>query len=189
VSGLKDVVKITRASIKKVESLFDPMKNACQEVLEIVDQKQREYDCWQEEEYEKEQERLRKEAEAEQKRLEKNAKARAKRVLEKDGHSPDAQAIANDIKSSVPQVEVGVAQAPVAPKVEGVIKVKLWDYEIVDEDLIPQKIDSLDLTLWERDFSRRSILKAREELASDDDPQPIEGIRFFQKDQTRYGRL
>lgn len=183
----KPLVKMCNDLKKGVQDLFKPMLNACVEVLEIVDMKRLEYDRHLEEERRIEQDRLDKEAAAEQKRLDAKAKRKAKKA-----ETPQEE---RAILRSVPKVEV--QQAPeVAPvKVSGVNVAKIWDFEIIDPYEVPETneryISPGDpyYDLWERKFNRINLLKVRAAVAENDSDQPIPGVRFFQKDSTRYGRL
>lgn len=178
-----------KEAIKRVKSLFVPMITSCQSVLELIDQKQREYDRHLEQERKKEQARLDREAAEEEKRLLRNAKARARRR----GDDPSEVA--------PPQVEALAAVPAEAPKVEGVSVAKVWDYEIIDPGKVPQNYqrDTEMLVLWEPSFNRKALMEFRRGLVGDDDREDLQsvlqtiedhyGVRFFQKPVTRYGGL
>lgn len=166
---------------KDIKDVFKPMLNACKEVLEIVSRKELEFDRWQTEQFEAERRRAEAEAEAEQKRLERNARKRA-------GRREDPRE-ARAILQSVPQIEAAEPKPPVAPKVEGVSVAKIWDFEILDSEAVPRtvQVNGDPVELWERKYNRAALLKAREVYS--EEPQPIPGVRFFQKPSTRYERL
>lgn len=174
---------------KRTKSLFCPMLTTCTEVLELIDQKQTEYFQIQDRKQEEEQERLDAEAAEEQKRLEKNAKAKAKRLQAKGEDS-----LAREVIAEVPKVEVAEAQEIIPPKVAGVSRAKIWDVEIIASEEVPEFHSQTGLPdplymFWERKFNRETLLKVRALVATEDNPQPIPGVRFFQKPSTRYGRL
>lgn len=178
---------------KRVESLFGPMLVPCKEVLELIDQRQREYFQIQDRKQEEEQKRLDVEAEEEQKRLDKNAKAKAKRLQNKGKRQQ-----AREVIAEVPQIEAAKAEEVAAPKVGGVSRAKIWDFEIQTPFDVPETLMVLEkssddvqyeVSLWSRAFDRKALLDARKSLAENDLDQPIPGVRFFQKPSTRYGRL
>lgn len=173
---LQEELNNTKRTIK---GWFAPMLVVCKNILELVDQKRLLYDRFLEEKQKKEQEILDAEAAAEQKRLERNAKKRAARA--------PTRARQKDILASVPEVEAEQAVVEVPQKIFGVPVAKVWDYEIVDADAVPEIVTGF--TLWARRFDRADLLNARKALATSDQDQPIEGVRFFQKPSPRYGRL
>lgn len=170
-TGLCDKLK------RDIRSLFAPMISSCQTVLKIVDQKQHQYDKWRQDRHGKEQERLRLEAEAEQRRLEANARRRAARR--------EDPAEAREILCSVPQIAPLELPEPMKPRVDGVSIAKVWDFEILIEADVPKTIDvgGVTIALWTRAFDRKALLECQRA------GYEIPGVRFFQKEITRYGRL
>lgn len=169
---------------REIKSLFEPMLSACTEVLGLVDKKRCEYDSYLMRKQEVEQRRADEKAEAERKRLQRNADARAKRV--------SSEAEASEIRRSVEEVEVKQVEREAPAQVVGVSVAKIWDYEIVDEREVPEFFEEQSGDcgrLWVRKFERVELLRiCREMMGSDNSrPQPIPGVRFFQKDSTRYG--
>ena len=178
----KPLLELCDQMKRKVKDLFKPLLNVCEEVLEIADNKRLQYDRHLVEVQRAEQERLDKEAKKEQQRLDRNAKRRAAKA--------ESEAEKREIIRAVPEIEAVEAEEVAPARIAGVSVAKIWDYEILDEYKVPEFDVDMDLVLWTRKFNRSGLLKAREcHTLVDDDPQPVLGVRFFQKDSTRYGRL
>jgi len=166
---------------KRIKGWFEPMLKVCHELLQLVEEKRLVYEGWLDEKHEEEQVRLREETEKEQKRLDRNAKRRAKKA--------NSRAEEREILRSVPELEVPEALREAPVKVAGVAGVsvaKIWDFEVVVAMAVPETTQLKDgevVHLWGRHFNREGLMAARE------DGQEVPGIRFFQKDSPRYGRL
>jgi len=171
---------------KEIKGLFAPMMDCCQEVLDLVETKRSEYDDHLEKQHEIERKKAEAEAEAERKRLQKNANARAKRVSSEEE--------AKEIRHSVGEVEARKVEKEAPAKIAGVSTAKLWYFEVVDPDTVPKKLEFVtgeEFTLWRKSFSRAELLNARKHLEAcgENVEEVIPGVRFYQEDSTRYGRL
>ena len=171
---------------KQIVELFRPMRKQCEDVLSLIEDKRQQYDGFLEEQRAKVAAEARKDAERELKRLEKRA--------EKLAAKADTRAEAKEILAEVPQLEELLPVIPEveAPKIEGVSVARVWDYEIIDVQAVPEtvRLGSGDLmpgeefvALWERKFSREALMRAREGGIE------VPGVRFYQKDSVRYERL
>lgn len=187
---------------REIKDLFNPMLNACDEVLEIVDTKRRGYETWQAEQHRIAERKRLAEVAAERKRLAEEAEIAAMEEQErldniaaeaaKHASTPEVQqtiltSVPEVAPEPVPEVVTQHVAPPTAPKVSGATVAKVWEFEITNPEAVSEYFG--DIPLWERRFSRTGLLKARAALSTGPDDQPIPGVRFYQKDQPRYGRL
>lgn len=179
---------------KRIKSLFKPMLNSCVEVRELVNIKQSEFFQIQDRKQQAEQEKLDKEAAAEETRQRKNLRAKGRRA-EKRGDLRAAGIYSAEADHV--EVESAVAEKHETPKVSGVAVAKIWDFEIEDIPAVPQWLELSDgrkFVLWRKNFAREALLSARKaceelEMTPEEISDAILGVRFFQKDSTRFGRL